>query len=422
MDRRKQQISLIALVGWGMLGACDIEDPQECQGSARQIVETDEVLEGVVDGNTGFALELYRELVEEDENFFFSPFSLSLALGMSELGADGTTAEEMREVLGIPADESPWHAAIGGLGSDIGSELHCDYELALANRLFSQMGYPIQQSYLDAAMEYYEAPVEQMDFAGDTEGSREHINAWVAEITRDKISEALPPGLLTPQTVMVLVNAIYFKGDWMQPFDEASTNEQGIFVQEDGTELTTPIMWGEMEEARYAEVENAQILELPYKGDELSMIIALPNPGVLLSALEAELSAADITSWNAALQPTPVFVSLPKFEMRSAATLNTALEALGMEKAFIPGEADFGRKVDPGSSVYISSVIHEAYVKVDEKGTEAAAVTVVVDEPTSAPAYPYFQATRPFLFQIQDQLTGSVLFMGRVVDPTEKAD
>jgi serpin B len=143
---------------------------------------------------------------------------------------------------------------------------------------------------------------------------------------------------------------------------------------------------------------------------------------VLLSDFEAELSAADVSSWNDALQSTPVFVSLPKFEMRSSASLNEALEMLGIEEAFIPGTADFGRKVEPGVSVHISSVIHEAYVKVDEKGTEAAAATGIEASVTSVPDYPYFEATRPFLFQIQDRLTGSVLFMGRVVDPTEKAD
>ena len=422
MRKRNQVLSLLPILGLCGLTGCEVVDPAQCDGSARQIVEADEVLDEVVDGNTTFALDLYRELVDDDSNFFFSPFSISLALGMSALGAAGNTAEEMKAMLGIPLEEENWHAAIGGLGSDIGSGLHCDYELSLANRLFSQVGFPIQQSFLDAVLNHYDAPVEQMDFAGDSEGSRQYINSWISDMTQEKIPELLTPGLITANTVMVLVNAIYFKGDWLQPFEESATNEQGIFVQEDGTELTTPIMWGEIEEARYAEVENAEILELPYKGDELVMMITLPKPDVSLSELEAGLQSEDLLNWRDALEATPVFVRLPKFEMRSRASLKEALQALGMQDAFLSGVADFSRKVEPGESVHISAVVHEAYVKVDEKGTEAAAATAVVSSETSVPDYPYFEATRPFLFQIQDRLTGSVLFMGRVVDPSQAAD
>ena len=397
--------------------ACDVDNPQECDGSARVIQEADSAIEEVVDGNSAFALDLFRELSPTQENFFFSPFSVSMALGMTQLGSNTNTEAEMAAVLGISEDQDVWHSSLGGLGSDIGSGLHCDYELALANRLFAQTGYPFHQDFLDGVLQAYQAPVESLDIQGDTENSRQYINEWIADITRDKIPELLKPGVLSPASVMVLVNAIYFKGNWSEQFEEQSTNQQGVFVQEDGTELITPIMWGEMEEARYAGLEDAQVLELPYAGGELAMTVILPAEGISLSDYEAQLTVEDMQEWADSLTPQPVFVSLPRFEMRSTATLNDALMSLGMVDLFVPGVADLSGMSD--MPLFVSSVVHEAYVKVNEEGTEAAAATAVVVSEASVPDYPWFEATRPFLFQIRDLLTDSVLFMGRVTDPTE---
>ena len=415
MRQFTKQVSLLSLVG---LVGCDVAPPDECDGSARQILETDAALQEVVEGNTGLALELFRELAQPDENFFFSPFSISMALGMTEMGAAGNTASEMKAVLRIPDEESAWHGALGGLGADIGSGLHCDYDLAIANQLFAQQGFPIHEEFLSGVLEAYGAPVESLDFLGETELARVHINDWVSDLTNEKIPDLLKPGILTPDSVMVLVNAIYFKGDWLQPFEESATDEDGVFTQDDGTEVNAAIMRGEIDEARYAELENGQLLELPYSGDELAMVLALPEPGLSLAEFEDLLTAEDMLNWGQQLADTPVFVSLPRFEMRSSASLMESLIALGMVDAFSGVAADFSRMTDPSFGLYISAIVHEAYVKVNEEGTEAAAATAVVASPSSVPDYPTFNAAKPFLFQIQDRLTGSVLFMGRVVDPS----
>jgi serpin B len=414
----ERTFGLMAALSLGLV-ACEVEEPA-CEGSAREIQAADEALQEIVEGNGAFALDLFRKLATPGENFFFSPFSISIALGMTEMGANGNTEAEMAALLRVSADEGAWHQGLGALGSDIGSGEHCSYELALANQLFAQVGYPFHQAFLDGVDEAYQAPVENLDIQGDTENSRLHINSWVSDITHAKIPELLKPGVLNSGSVMVLVNAIYFKGDWAEQFKLEDTQEDGIFTKSDGSEVSAALMWGELDAAYQELADGAQVLDLAYAGEELSMTVVLPPEGQLLADFEAQLTAESMAAWTDGLQDSAVYVTLPRFEMRSAKELKEVLTELGMVDVFLPGAADLSGMAD--ADLFISAVIHEAYVKVDEEGTEAAAATAVVVGETSAPMVPTFRADRPFLFQIRDRLTGSILFMGRVADPSQVPD
>ena len=417
MQSNKTLMIGLATVSLAMTG-CGLDDPN-CEGSARLIQGVDSALEEVVDGNSAFALELHQALAVPTENFFFSPFSISVALGMTEMGAGGETQSQMADLLRISSDEPVWHSGLGGLGQDVGSGQHCAYQLDLANRLFAQDGYPFLASFLEDAEAAYGAPVETLDFATQPEESRQYINSWISDVTQEKIPNFLAPGVVGPSTVMVLVNAIYFKGDWAEQFDAAKTNESAVFTRDDAQEVAVAMMSSDTE-LRYRQLDDgSQIVELPYAGEELSMTVVLPPEGVSLADFEAGLDDTAIASWSEGLEQMQVFLSLPRFEMRFKASLKEVLQDLGMVEAFGNG-ADFSRMTE--QAIMVSDVIHEAYVKVNEEGTEAAAVTGVVMREASVPPSAVFEADRPFVFQIRDNLTDSILFMGHVADPSLAAE
>ena len=290
-------------------------------------------------------------------------------------------------------------------------------ELAQANGLWAQKDYKFRKEYFDLVTQNYGAGVENLDFKGATEEARKTINAWVEKQTKDKVKELLTPGIITQLTRLVLTNAIYFKGEWETQFEKGKTKNEA-FTMADGTKADVPTMHGKLE-ASYGEGEGFQMLELPYKGRELSMVVYLPNKADGIAELEGKLTAGDFAArkfggelWR--LHSREVEVALPKFKMTSEFRLDETLKAMGMKDAF--GDADFSGMTG-GKELSIGAVVHKAYVEVNEEGTEAAAATAVVMEGRAATAVPVFRADHPFLFVIRDVRTGSVLFMGRVMDP-----
>ncbi|MBN2798061.1 MAG: serpin family protein, partial [Deltaproteobacteria bacterium] len=304
-----------------------------------------------------------------------------------------------------------YHAQFGALTRDLDGDLGRPYTLNIANRLFAQDGYPLEADFLAVNEADYGAPLESLDFAGDPEGARGYINGWVADQTADMIDELLKPGVISSSTCLVLTNAIYFKASWANQFDPADTTA-GTFHAPAG-DVSAQMMSASVE-ADYAELDDLTVLSLPYEGEDLSFIALLPHDEQGLAALQASLSPETLSAWTDSAWRTEVMVQLPTFELRSSVALKDTLQGLGMIDAFDGLIADFSGIADTG--LFISDVAHEAVVIVDEEGTEAAAATAVVDVGTAMPAV--FTGDHPFLFIIQDNLTGSILFMGQLNDPT----
>jgi serpin B len=377
----------------------------------------------IVQGNNAFAVELYAKLRAQEGNLFFSPYSISAALAMTHAGARGKTETQMTEALHFPRqradDREQFHQAFGAIIKDLnarGGEGR--YELIIANALWGQKGYEFLKGFLRCIEDNYDGRLEEVDFAGDTESARRTINAWVEQKTRDKIKDLIPKGVLNQLTRLVLTNAIYFKGNWAHQFKKEKTKD-APFTLAGGKKVDTPMM-NQMGRFGYMEMEDFQGLELPYVNNELSMIIFLPKQAGGLADFETKLTAENLSQWQAKLRKREVIVSVPKFKETCQFSLADVLKQLGMTDAFSPAEADFsgmnGRK-----ELFISEVIHKAFVDVNEEGTEAAAATGVVVGLTSMgpKETPVFRADHPFLFLIRDNKSGSILFIGRVMNPKQ---
>jgi serpin B len=370
----------------------------------------------IVNGNNVFALDLYRELAQKDGNLFFSPYSISTALGMTYAGARGDTAAQMASALHFALPQERLHPAFGSLIKDInGGGRPRKYHLQTANRLWGQKGYGFLPDFLKLVEANYGAGLKEVDFAGATEQARKAINAWALEQTKNKIKELLQPGILTVDTRLVLTNAIYFKAAWAEPFPEKSTVKGDFHVSAD-KKVTVPLMRGS-NRTNYFKGDGFEALELPYEQHDLSMLIFLPARVGGLAEFEKRLTADNLRAWQAKLRDHEVDVTLPKFKITAEFLLKDALSALGMPLAFDPRKADFGG-MTTRHRLFISHVVHKAFVDVNEAGTEAAAATAVVMKKESRPQPATFRADRPFVFLLRDNRTGSVLFAGRVVDPS----
>jgi serpin B len=375
-----------------------------------------EDIAAVVAGHNDFALDIYRYLAAAgDGDIFLSPFSISSAMSMTYAGARGTTAAEMASALhfDLPADR--FHPAAGALLADLTGEDRLQYELSIANRLWGQTGFPWKTEFLNTAQDHYQAGLGELDFMGSPDPSRLTINAWVAEQTQGRIEDLLPAGSITEDTRLVLTNTIYFLGEWTNPFPSQLT-VQGVFHSSATENVEIPMMH-QSEFFPYLETDEFQLLEMPYKGGDISMLVLLPTDPAGLAELESSLDADMLDSAIASLASTHLAVTLPKFGTTSDFGLKEALQELGMPAAFSDG-ADFSGLTDI-VQLKISDVLHKAYLNVDEEGTEAAAATGVIIEPTSVPDP--FDADHPFLFLIRDNQTESILFMGRVVTPEPPA-
>lgn len=433
MARRMRWImSLFALLG---LIGCSVV-PGGPSGVKAAVVASDKEREQVPDaglddvralaeGNTAFALDLYRSLLEDarDDNLFYSPYSLSIALAMTYAGAEGETAEQMAEALHFTLPEPQLHSAFNRLdlllaGRGEGAEGKDDqgFRLNVVSTLWGQRGYEFLADFLDTLAVNYGAGLRTLDFESDPEGARETINAWVSDQTEGRIEDLIPQGVLTALTRLVLTNAIYFNAAWAEPFNEEMTTE-APFILLDGNEVPVPMMRQTTDYA-YAEGDGYQAVDIPYDGRELSMLIVLPEAGTLAD-YEAGLDAADLNDIVDRLGSQQVALTMPRFETRSAFSAVDAMQALGMEAAFSREDADFSGMTEE-RELYITEVVHEAFVSVDEEGTEAAAATaVVMDLRSAAPVEPVeMRIDHPFLFFIRDIETGAVLFVGRIVDPS----
>jgi serpin B len=374
----------------------------------------------VVEGNNAFAVALYAQLRSQGGNLFFSPESISTALAMTYAGSRGDTAAEMAKTLHFTLPPDRLHPAMGALLSDLNAT-HQGYQLRVANALWAQQGYTFLDSFLALMKSDYGAGFNQVDFKGASEAARLTINTWVERQTEDKIKNLLGPGALNTKTRLVLTNAIYFKGDWLTQFDKAQTKEEDFHVSASQT-VKAPLMHREGG-FKYFNGSSFQALEIPYKSGELSMIVLLPNDAVGLPALEQSLTASNTQQWLTQMRPvSKVILTLPRFKLAQQFELNDTLSAMGMPLAFEKDGADFSAMIGK-RELFISAVIHKAYVDVNEEGTEAAAATAVVVNRAMVAMRPQppiiFRADHPFVFLLRDNRSGGILFMGRVSDPTK---
>ena len=383
---------------------------------ADDVGSTQQGIKDVVNANNKFAFDLYSQLDKsENGNLFYSPYSISAALAMTYEGAEGKTAEEMKSVFHFPENNilRPNFAAIY---NDINNGAE-DYELRTGNALWVQQDFPFLTDYTSRVEKYFGGKAANLDFGKETEKSRQTINSFIGEQTNNKIKDLIPTGFLNAMTRLVLTNAIYFKGTWQWEFDTSDTRDSEFKITPTNI-VKTPMMNMDPDKVsfNYADTGDLQILELPYKGDEISMLVLLPSEN--LDAIENTLTAEKLNEYKSKMKETKLdSISLPKFEFDTKYFMNDVLSALGMPTAFSES-ADFSGMTGK-KDLFISFVIHQAYVKVDEKGTEAAAATAVGMELTAVMPRNVFRADHPFIFLIQDEGTGNILFFGRMVDPTK---
>ncbi|MDP2948557.1 MAG: serpin family protein [Chloroflexota bacterium] len=377
-------------------------------------------LADLVAGNSAFAFDLYQAVRTGQGNLFYSPYSISQALAMTYAGARGETKRQMADTLAFTLPDDRLHPAFNALDLELarraeggrGREGH-EFRLNIVNAIWGQEGYAFLPEFLDVLAQNYGAGLRFLDFANASEESRLAINDWVSDQTEGKIQDLMPQGLVNELTRLVLTNAIYFNAPWAFPFKPQLT-EEGSFHLLDGGEVTVPMMKQSMK-FRYAEGEGYQAVELPYGLSGLSMVILLPQAGQF-ETFEGSLDADRVDAIVKDLEEWGVTLAMPKFEFKSGFNLAQTLAAMGMPDAFSES-ADFSGMIGR-RELFLSAVVHKAFVSVDESGTEAAAATGVA-VPASAPSGRVELAVdRPFVFLIRDRETGAILFVGRVVNPT----
>ncbi|MBE7462154.1 MAG: sigma-70 family RNA polymerase sigma factor [Planctomycetes bacterium] len=362
-----------------------------------------------------FAMDLFGQFRQQEGNLFFSPYSVSTALGMLHPGARGATAEQIGKVLHAPFGGERLAGAYAALLSEqntIDGEAK-PYVLRVANRIWAQQGLPLEPSYVALTRQYFGAPTDWLDFIQRPEEARAAVNAWIADRTERMIPEMLRPSEVDSGTRLLLVNAIYFKGDWADPFKEKHTEDRE-FERKAGDRVTVPMMW-KHESLGFCENAKVKVLRLPYKGETVAAYFILPVARHGLGAVEAGLNLADFETWRKGLRKQKVNVLLPRLKLRARADLAPPLSVMGMPDAFKLGQADFTGIVADGK-LFLNRALHEAVLEMDEVGTRAAAATVfeAKEEEISAE----FHADQPYLLLLRDEKSGAILFMGRISDPS----
>ena len=378
-------------------------------------------LDKLVSDNSAFALDLYQQLRTRDGNLFYSPHSISVALAMTYAGARGETEEQMAEALhfGLPQDQL--HPAFNSLDIELakrgeGAEGKDSegFRLNVVNAIWGQKDYKFLADFLDVLAENYGSGLRILDFIKAPEESRITINDWVSDQTEGKIEDLIPQGLINELTRLVLTNAIYFNAAWAFPFNEEATSD-GTFYLLNGDETVVPMM-RQTESLGYAQGDNYQAVELPYDGNELSMVILLPQNGQF-DTFEGSLDLQKLNGILGQLEYRQVGLTMPKFEFESSFALKDTLSEMSMPVAFSP-DADFSGMTG-NRELSITEVVHKAFVSLDEAGTEAAAATAVIVGLTAIPEEPVtINIDRPFIFLIRDIETGAILFVGRVLNPS----
>jgi serine protease inhibitor len=390
------------------------------QAAGEPVPRSREQMSALVDGNSSFAVDLYQRLRTSEGNLFFSPYSISTALALAYGGAHGQTEKQIAKAAHFDLDQNALHPAFGALQRRLSVlQERADFKLVTANSLWPQQGYRFLDTYFTLAKEHYAVFITPMDYVNARETARKHINLWVEDKTEKKVKDLIPENMLDNLTRLVLVNAVYFKSAWMGEFDVKRTKDSR-FVLSANQKVTVPLMT-QMTMADYAETQDAQILFLPYSLDVASLVVLLPKKVDGIRQLEDDLTVENLKQWREQAHTHEVKVSLPRFKVRSQFALGDVLEAMGMTDAFHYPAADFSGIADT-RELSIGAVVHEAFVEVNEKGTEAAAATEIgfLDggSPQAGPLV-VFRADHPFLFLIQDTETGTILFLGRLTDPTQ---
>jgi serpin B len=379
-------------------------------------------IKNVVDANNQFALDYYVNLKSKDSgNIFFSPFSISSVFAMMYEGAKGQTAKEMRSVFYFPEDSNLRRTEYASIFNEL-NKGNINYTLSSANALWAQQDYQFSNDYFENLEKYYGGKAANLDFKRDPEGSRITINNWVANQTNDKIQNLIPLGVIKTTTKSVLTNAVYFKGEWIKQFNKNNTKAENFRTSKSGT-VKAQMMQRTDDGAifNYTENSNLQMLEMPYSGNELSILFLLPKADNL-TKLENILSTTHISDWKKNLEEQRVDVFIPKFKFETTYFMANDLKTMGMPLAF-SDSADFsGMTATSKKDLKIDEAIHQAFVEVNEEGTEAAAATAISSFELGVvsdkePKIPVFRADHPFIFFIQQKSTGNILFMGRVVNP-----
>ena len=370
-----------------------------------------------------FAFKLLKQMIQEplkENNIFYSPYSIFTALAMTYEGAKGNTASEMADILEIPQDNESFHNYVQNIYAYLNqNDL---YTISTANALWIRENYDLLDTYLSIIETEYHASSQSINFSNPVEASH-IINQWVENNTNNLIKDLVPPEAIDPFLCrLILTNAIYFKGTWSVQFDEANTTERD-FELDTGQIKKVPTMTliDTQEKFNYTENERFQLLELPYAGNDVSMILALPKDQTNLSTVIASVNETIYNSWFDTMERREVDIYLPKFKIETPVlNLNSNLQSLGIQEAF-GMDADFSG-ITGNKELRISDVLHKAYIDVNEEGTEAAAATAVIMELKSVNGESnprvVFNCDHPFLFMIQHKETGTILFMGTVEDPT----
>ncbi len=398
----------------GLLGCLLLSGPMS--GTAQ--------LQPLVASNTAFALNLYGQLATNQGNLFFSPYSISTCLAMTYAGARGGTAAQMAQVMGFGTNQPHFASLFAELQAQLEATQQTNVlELNTANALWTQQGFPFLPAFLETATNQYQASVNQADFSTGANAATQDINNWVAQQTRNKIQNILPSGSITSRTRLVLANAIYFLGAWTQAFAVSNTLTQPFYLSSNSQvevplmDQPNPIYEGSGGMAfHYMRGSNFQAIELPYASNQASMVILLPAQVEGWRQLEQQLSPAFLAGVLAQMSPQFLEVILPRFALESSFDLTATLGEMGMPEAFAPGAADFSG-IDGAEDLYISDVVHKAWVAVNEAGTEAAAATVTIVGILAMPPALVFRADHPFIFFIRDNQSGSLRFLGRVANP-----
>ena len=424
---RPVKLALMTVLLGILLSACDGLSSSNIAMSTRpreaHPVLVENGLPTLVDGNNAFALDIYQSLRSQDGNLILSPYSISLALAMTYAGARGETESQMAQVLHF-GPQTATHTSFNALDLDVAQRgkkgLDPDQEpmkLSIANAVWAEQNFPFLPDYLDMIAVNYGAGIHLADFVNQFDPTRKEINNWVSDQTEDKINDLLPDGSVGPDTRMVLVNAIYFKADWLDQFDADST-EDAPFHLLDGSEVTVDMMNQDMYGVPYTQGNGYQALELAYAGESAAMDIIVPDDG----RFEEFESSFDQETFDAILnemQPVSASLGLPKFDFTKDFNLSNTLKDMGMPDVFDRDRADFSGMTG-GRDLFIGNVLHKAFVAVDEEGTEAAAATAIIMETTSAPMFDVsLTIDRPFIFLIRDKVTGQILFIGRVLNPAQ---
>ena len=429
MKKHLQMVFALVTAASLLFSACGPSGGEVAQSKLKRVTDPEAApsdLRELVAGNNAFAFELYQAVLPADGNLFYSPYSISLALAMTYAGARGETVSQMASTLRFTLPDDRLHPAFNALDLDLaqrpeqasGVSEKQRFELSIVNSLWGQRDWPFLPEFLDTLALNYGAGMRLVDYQNAPEPARKAINDWVSDETKSRIEDLIPSGVIDRLTRLVLVNAIYFKAAWEYPFEESLT-EDGPFTRLDGSQVSVPLMSLDTPERMgYMEGENFQAVTLPYKGGLAEMVILLPDEGQF-ETFEASMKAERFAEILSGIETQSVNLTMPKFNFTRDLSLNRTLAGMGMKDAFDPALADFSG-IDGSRDLYIQAALHKAFIAVDEAGTEAAAATAIIIGLTSLPISEInIRVDRPFIFVIRDNPTGTILFVGRMVNPAK---